>query len=251
MKLAIISDIHEDSVSLQKALNLISELNCNQIACLGDIVGCNSKIHPYHYNRDPNKCIELVNNNCEIVVAGNHDLFAIRKTPQYKADFDYPKNWYDLQFQKRKKLSKGRIWLYEDHDLPLHLNKKNISFLEKLNEFQIASFHGLKILFSHYSFPDLSGSCTNFVKLHEQIRDHLIFSRANGSAIGFSGHRHVEGVLVGNSNSLQEHSFPDIITLEKDTWIDGPAVCRGKKQNGFIILDTNKLELELISLTSQ
>ncbi len=39
MKLAIITDIHEDRVNLVKALRMIEKEACDEIACLGDIVG--------------------------------------------------------------------------------------------------------------------------------------------------------------------------------------------------------------------
>ncbi len=39
MLLGVISDIHEDIIALEKALTFLEKRNCDQIICLGDIVG--------------------------------------------------------------------------------------------------------------------------------------------------------------------------------------------------------------------
>ena len=79
MLLAIISDIHSDLPSLEKAMERIGRLKCDRIICLGDIVG-----YSYHYDhvlngRDPDACCDLVRDRCHIVICGNHDLFAANR----------------------------------------------------------------------------------------------------------------------------------------------------------------------------
>ena len=69
MRLAIISDIHGNLEALRSVLGRIDESRCDEIWCLGDIVG---------YGADPSACIELVRERCSLVVAGNHDTTATR-----------------------------------------------------------------------------------------------------------------------------------------------------------------------------
>ncbi len=69
MRLAVISDIHGNLEALRSVLGRIDESRCDEIWCLGDIVG---------YGADPSACIELVRERCSLVVAGNHDTAATR-----------------------------------------------------------------------------------------------------------------------------------------------------------------------------
>jgi predicted phosphodiesterase len=68
MTIAIISDIHANLEALQQVLEYLKENKIEKIYCLGDIVG---------YGPNPNECIELVRQNCEAVLMGNHDYAAI------------------------------------------------------------------------------------------------------------------------------------------------------------------------------
>ena len=69
MRLAILSDIHSNLEALQTALRAIDRIGVDAIYCLGDVVG---------YNADPVECIHLVQDRCQGVVLGNHDLAVAR-----------------------------------------------------------------------------------------------------------------------------------------------------------------------------
>jgi predicted phosphodiesterase len=69
MKRAIISDIHGDVQSLESVLRSVQGRGISSIWCLGDIIGRAG---------DGIRAWELVRDNCEIVLAGNHDL-AVQK----------------------------------------------------------------------------------------------------------------------------------------------------------------------------
>ena len=71
MRSAIISDIHSNLSALKAVLDRISQENCDQIMCLGDIVG---------YGPYPNECIELVKQHCSICIMGNHDHAVLGET---------------------------------------------------------------------------------------------------------------------------------------------------------------------------
>lgn len=65
MRIAIISDIHGNLEALKTALADIKKRNIDKIFCLGDIVekGCHAE-----------ECVNLVRENCEVVVQGNCDV---------------------------------------------------------------------------------------------------------------------------------------------------------------------------------
>lgn len=66
MRYAILSDIHGNLESLQKALALVGEND--RVLCLGDIVG---------YGPNPNECVRLVRDRAAETVLGNHDVAAV------------------------------------------------------------------------------------------------------------------------------------------------------------------------------
>lgn len=64
MKIAIISDIHGNLEALKATIADIKKRNVDKIICLGDTIA--KGIHP-------NECINLVKENCDIVLRGNCD----------------------------------------------------------------------------------------------------------------------------------------------------------------------------------
>ncbi len=67
MRVAIISDIHSNYVSLEAVFCDIDQQNVDQIICLGDIVG---------YGPAPNECVDLVRERADVCLMGNHDAAA-------------------------------------------------------------------------------------------------------------------------------------------------------------------------------
>lgn len=66
MKYAIISDLHANLEALEAVLD-DARPRVDAFVCLGDIVG---------YNADPKACLRLVQEVCQVVIAGNHDQAA-------------------------------------------------------------------------------------------------------------------------------------------------------------------------------
>lgn len=245
MKLGFLSDIHEDIESLTKAISILEKAGCNELICLGDITGFSVDSHNYIDSRNANECISIIRSNCSIVVPGNHDLFSVRRIPQFTNRFDYDPNWYELAFNEREEKANQQIWLYERFDLSPLLSRKNRVYLESLEEFQIAEFDGIQMLFSHYAFPDLSGSTTEFISSQDQLKKHFDFQEIHQCDLSFSGHRHIEGCMIASHNSFIKNGFEKIkIHNNVSQWIDGPAVCRSKKQNGVMIFDTKYMLIQ-------
>ncbi len=69
-QVAIITDVHGNLESLTEVLKAIKDKGIIRIWCLGDIMG---------YAPDAVACAYLVKDNCELVLAGNHDLAVLNK----------------------------------------------------------------------------------------------------------------------------------------------------------------------------
>lgn len=71
-KIAIISDVHGNLEALKVVLKDIEKRNIKKIICLGDIIA--KGVHPH-------ECIELIKENCKVVIKGNCDEY-------FSADID-------------------------------------------------------------------------------------------------------------------------------------------------------------------
>jgi len=54
--------------ALQKVFEYIDQEKIDRILCLGDVVG---------YGPNPNECVEIIRERCDVVLMGNHDYAAI------------------------------------------------------------------------------------------------------------------------------------------------------------------------------
>lgn len=72
MRVAIVSDIHANRQALEAVLEQIRAAECDAVWCLGDVVG---------YGADPDACTDLVREQADICLAGNHDLAVIGGIP--------------------------------------------------------------------------------------------------------------------------------------------------------------------------
>ena len=248
MKLAIISDIHEDVESLKLAMSIINKKTVDKIVCLGDIVGFNIPYYNYIDTKNASECIKIVKENCDIVIAGNHDIFEAKRIPLHKANFDYPPNWYSLDYQEKKNLSKGQIWLHEENTLPSLISNSEKEYLFNLPEYKIAEFGNIKILFSHFVFPDIVGTRADFLMKESSFHSHLDFLKEQNCDIGFSGHGHIEGVCTFNEKRKKIKNFGKVNIKRNRQGFVIPCIARGKQSNGFVIFDTKKMLLDVISI---
>jgi predicted phosphodiesterase len=65
MRVAVLSDIHANQPALEAVLADAAEAGVDELWCLGDVVG---------YGADPDGCVALVRERCDVVLVGNHDL---------------------------------------------------------------------------------------------------------------------------------------------------------------------------------
>ena len=250
MKIGFVSDIHEDVVSLKKALHEIEQKGCNEIICLGDIIGFNIPDFGYFDTRNAKVCIDIVKSTCKYVVAGNHDLYFIKRIPGFNAGFNYPVDWYDLDYDDRKILASDQVWLNEEIELNPLIGKNEKAFLKIIPEFSVAEFDTTKLFLSHYLYPDYSGSHQQYYHNFGPVLPHISKIKEYGCNFGFSGHKHIEGIYINRNNMGQVFPFGNYQLENEPQWIVGPCIANGKKSNGFMIFDTESFVLDVIPLGS-
>jgi predicted phosphodiesterase len=65
VQVAVVSDIHGNRQAFEAVLDEIADSSCDEVWCLGDLVG---------YGADPDVCVALAHEHAAICLAGNHDL---------------------------------------------------------------------------------------------------------------------------------------------------------------------------------
>jgi predicted phosphodiesterase len=250
MRIGLIGDIHEDVVALKQAFRFLEIVRCDQVICLGDIVGY--KVNAYNYldTRNAHECIAMIRSNCQLVVIGNNDLFQIKKVPSYSGGFDFPLHWYELDYFERKRLSQDSVFLYEDVELAALMTKEDAAWLNSLPAFAISSVDGFTIMYSHFCYPDLHGVMAYFPKMPSEFCPHLDFMQDHDCKLGFSGHMHFEGTSVCNGSSINRFDFGTIRLQDQRQWLFGPCVARGRFDNGITIFDTTAQMVHSIPLSS-
>jgi predicted phosphodiesterase len=244
MRYAIIADIHEDIVNLRLALKKIEKQHCNEVICLGDISGF-SAIHCNHFDtRNARECLRILRENCKIIIAGNHDLHAIKKVPAISPDFCFPENWYDMDFEERVASSNGKVWLYDNDELNPLYSKADIEFLKMLPEFHILGDKQLNILLSHYIYPNLTGAGCAFYANPNEMEQHASFLTEKNCFASFAGHRHYSGLFIASNNHIIKKSYSRRYTLKKNDCILVPPVSESQIGNGFCIFDSEEFTVE-------
>lgn len=252
MKIAIITDIHEDKKRLDKTFKILESQNVDQIICLGDMVGFCVPFYPYLNSRDSNYVVDMIRQNCSDVVIGNHDLFALKKIPSNPLFFNYPENWYELEFDVRKKMSKEKIYLYEHNELSTLLSKRNLDYLDTLPEYIFKDINGDRVLLSHYYFPDITGSSTFEAENSSDLDVHFSFMKENNCILSFTGNDHIEGVRLFYEETQELIEFNSFSRLKRDLLaINCPTISKGTFRNGFTIFDTDTYTIEACKLNSK
>ncbi|MBA3264496.1 MAG: metallophosphoesterase family protein [Thermoleophilaceae bacterium] len=65
MHIALLSDVHGNLPAFEAVLTDVDAASVDEIWCLGDLVG---------YGAEPDACVELARDRCDLCLAGNHDL---------------------------------------------------------------------------------------------------------------------------------------------------------------------------------
>lgn len=248
MKLAIITDIHEDITSLKEALGKIDTLKCDEIVCLGDISGFSVPYYTYLQTRNAHECLSLVRSYCSIVLLGNHDIHAASIIPKNCTFFNFPDNWYDLNYHQRHELGNDILWLHEENDLnPLYKND-DLEYLRSLPEYSVMEASGHKILFTHYVYPNISGLKKEFYTYADEFQQHYSFMDQMDCTISFTGHAHVKGFFIATPKKFKQYKYRSLSIKSNPTCVGLPPVTSLNKRNGFCIFDTDAMSIKVVKL---
>lgn len=119
ISLAIISDVHANLEALTTVMDKVKDFSPDVIVFLGDVVG---------YGPNPKEAIDIIEKNCQIIVAGNHD-YAL-----YTNNFQYfnPLPKVSLMWTKAQ-LDERRIKLLGSHPFfsifPFFISEGNAMFV--------------------------------------------------------------------------------------------------------------------------
>lgn len=250
MRIGFIADIHEDIDSLRAGFTLLEQRNCDAVACLGDIVGFTLPFQRHIRTRNADACVAMVRDRCATAIAGNHDLYAVRKTPAFTAGFPYREHWYDLTYEERARLSRNRIWLYEDGELPHRLSPQSKDYLHALPEFTVLPADGEGLFLSHFHYPDISGSTIAMPRKARHLDEHFRFIAEHRCALSFSGHGHPEGCARADRSGLRFLPFGSYPLGPDPLWLVVPCIANTTRTNGVVILDTVAGQIDAIPLGS-
>jgi predicted phosphodiesterase len=237
MRLAIITDIHENFQMLEKMVPVLEQHGYDQLVCLGDITGYSPMF--YEHTPDANACIDFVRQNVDVAVAGNHDLFTSKRLASYHQKKDIPDHWYDLNYEQQLVVSKNKLWLYEDEQMP-DLTPGNREFLENLNEWAVISDNDQNYLFTHFFNPDMAGISRWFPSTVFEIRTHFQFMKEKNCSLSFTGHSHPLGPVLINRFSWQNAGYHTTSIRSGHRAVICPSLAGGRTKGCFLIVDTQK-----------
>ena len=249
MKIAFISDIHEDYYALKVALKQIERKNCDMIICLGDILGFDESYYNFVDQRNASSCVKAVKENCSYALIGNHDLFAIKKTPGSIASFTYPDNFYEISLLARKSIAEeNNLWFYDDSDMQANLDDSDLNYLYSLPESMVLCMASKKLFLSHFIYPDLTGSTRFFPERKNDFNAHFSLMEEKEVNYAICGHGHFEGYSLTGKDDFQFRPYEVKKIVQKPFIITLPCITRGKRKNGFAVLQIPDMIIEVIAL---
>ena len=109
MKYAIMSDAHANPLALETALADARAADCGKFILLGDVTG---------YGYDPKRTLELVRENFDVVLMGNHDSACVELEPEWEVvtnyNYDFDRMARELLSEEEKAWLRGRGYMHEE-----------------------------------------------------------------------------------------------------------------------------------------
>ena len=209
--MALFSDVHGNLPAFEAVLRDIDKVGVDQRWCLGDLVG---------YGAQPNECVALAKDTCDLCLIGNHDLVVIDKLDI--ADFSF-----NAAF--------AATWTKE------HINKESLEFLSGLEPKDESRPLGLY----HASPRDPVWEYVLSTMLADENMQQMALR------VGAVGHSHValyfrrlgSGVVVG------EHAAGGtVLDMSKSDWLINPGGV-GQPRDGdpraaWVLLDLSTWQAE-------
>ena len=248
MRIAIITDIHEDLISLKEALRLIDKNKCDEIVCLGDISGFSVPYYKYLQTRNAHECLSLVRSNCKVVILGNHDIHAASIIPENCTFFEFPENWYQLDYHERHRLGNNTLWLHEENDLDPLYKADDLAYLKSLPEYSVYKASGFNILFTHYVYPNISGLKKEFYTYQDEFQQHFTFMDRMNCSVSFTGHAHTKGFFIVTQKSFKHYRYKKKYLPVDSACIGISPITSSGNRNGLCIFDTEEFTIHMLRI---
>lgn len=250
MKIWIIADLHEDIIRTKEAIDLLKSKKCDKIVCLWDMLWIAIPYYGYLKSRNWSEVLRIIKESCDIVLLWNHDLYSIKKLPS-SWEFNYPENWYSLDYPTRKNIWEWKIELHEYNELSPLISEEEKSYVEKLPDYCIREYDGVNILFSHWIYPDFAWT-TKFRASEIEDYDKLFtFMEKNNCKINIAWHCHRKRYFFSKS-WLLDIDFDSKFKVEESIWwFVVPCIANWTEPNWVAIFDTKSLEMEFLPLNTK
>jgi predicted phosphodiesterase len=248
MNIAIITDIHEDITSLTDAFRKIEKYKCDEIVCLGDISGYSIPYYNYLRSRNAHECLSLIRSNCSTVILGNHDIHAASIIPKNCNFFDFPENWYQMNYHQRHKMANNTLWLHEENDLNPLYKDEDLEYLKSLPEYSILKSSDYNILLTHYMYPNISGLKKEFYTYRDEFNQHFQYMESLDCPVSFTGHTHIKGFFAATRKKYKQYRYKRFELKDKPVCIGIPPITNLNKRNGFCIFDIDNSIIKVIKL---
>lgn len=245
MRIALITDIHEDFKRLEMTCKALDNQGYDMLVCLGDITGYSPLF--YSHQPDANACIDLLREKAHLVIAGNHDLYTFARLPSYHLQKNIPHNWYQLPPEERGRISNQKIWLYQEEILPV-LSHSNAAFLESLKEWDTLEDGKYKYLFSHFFQPDLAGVGKWFPYNSLEIQAHFRFMKELNCKLSFTGHAHPPVPITVNRLFWSHGESETFCVKRHHKAIICPALVGERFPGSYLIFDTAQQQISTLSI---
>jgi predicted phosphodiesterase len=145
MRLGILSDIHANYPALSAALEVLRREGCDQLYCLGDVVG---------YGGSPNECVDVVRANVKATVIGNHDAAASGRM-DYSYYYEAAKNALDTHAEE---LSEENLqWLRE------------LPYTHKLEQHGVQLCHGSPVCLEDFEYVFLLEQARACLSMYDEL----------------------------------------------------------------------------------
>ena len=173
---AIVSDIHSNIEALEAVLDDIHQNECEEIVCLGDLLG---------YGPSPRQVLKIAMDLFEFTLLGNHEEGILYQPVGF--------NWK----------AEASAWWTKDQlkspHYPAHENRKYWTYLEQMPRF---ATHG-DVLYVHASPIDPTREYVMPEACYNPEFMTQIFKKIK--RVAFGGHTHLPGIFFENRPFLQQN----------------------------------------------
>lgn len=212
MRIVVLSDIHANLEAFEKVIETVRTLEPDLTVSLGDVVG---------YGADPGRCVDLVQDQAQVRIFGNHDMAAagMIDSCNFNASASLSIEWTKNTLEPRH--------------------------IEILSGYDHIFTYG-ECLFTHAS----PTAPLKWEYVYTMVQAAEIFEKFSEKFI-FIGHTHIPAVISIDGDGDQEVAAEPVITINPGTryLINAGSVGQprdGLNAAGFTLLDTGEMMIHMM-----